>query len=151
MPAPAAAPLSRLEALIEALLPYGNPVTSVVLSTPVERRKFSVADGGREDLAGHPDGAIGAPGREAYDLAALALVARGAVATPVSMSLTVRVLNPVRSASASCERRASERNCRTRSASVTVVASRIDVFFHRGGRGPAWGAGPWRLSRSRTA
>src|SRR6201993_3101294 len=34
--------LSDLEALIEALLPYGNPVTSLVLSSPVERRKFSV-------------------------------------------------------------------------------------------------------------
>jgi len=31
-----------LEALIEALLPYGNPVTSLVLSTPVERRKYAV-------------------------------------------------------------------------------------------------------------
>src|SRR5271154_2278701 len=34
--------MESLEALIEALLPYGNPVTSVVLSTPVERRKYSV-------------------------------------------------------------------------------------------------------------
>ena len=34
--------MESLESLIEALLPYGNPVTSVVLSTPVERRKFSV-------------------------------------------------------------------------------------------------------------
>jgi Lrp/AsnC family leucine-responsive transcriptional regulator len=34
--------LADLEALIEALLPYGNPVTSLVLSTPVERRKFAV-------------------------------------------------------------------------------------------------------------
>jgi Lrp/AsnC family leucine-responsive transcriptional regulator len=34
--------MESLEALIEALLPFGNPVTSVVLSTPVERRKFSV-------------------------------------------------------------------------------------------------------------
>jgi Lrp/AsnC family transcriptional regulator, leucine-responsive regulatory protein len=34
--------MSALEALIEALLPYGNPVTSVVLSTPVERRKYAV-------------------------------------------------------------------------------------------------------------
>jgi Lrp/AsnC family leucine-responsive transcriptional regulator len=34
--------LADLEALIEALLPYGNPVTSLVLSTPLERRKFSV-------------------------------------------------------------------------------------------------------------
>ena len=31
-----------LEALIEALLPYGTPVTSLVLSSPVERRKFAV-------------------------------------------------------------------------------------------------------------
>jgi Lrp/AsnC family leucine-responsive transcriptional regulator len=34
--------MEALEALIEALLPFGNPVTSVVLSTPVERRKFAV-------------------------------------------------------------------------------------------------------------
>lgn len=34
--------MADLEALIEALLPYGNPVTSLVLSTPVERRKFAV-------------------------------------------------------------------------------------------------------------
>lgn len=34
--------MSNLEALIEALLPYGNPVTSVVLSTPIERRKYAV-------------------------------------------------------------------------------------------------------------
>jgi Lrp/AsnC family leucine-responsive transcriptional regulator len=34
--------MEGLEALIEALLPYGNPVTSVVLSTPVERRKYAV-------------------------------------------------------------------------------------------------------------
>jgi Lrp/AsnC family leucine-responsive transcriptional regulator len=34
--------MESLEALIEALLPYGNPVTSVVLSTPVERRKFAI-------------------------------------------------------------------------------------------------------------
>jgi Lrp/AsnC family leucine-responsive transcriptional regulator len=31
-----------LEGLIEALLPYGNPVTSLVLSTPVERRRYAV-------------------------------------------------------------------------------------------------------------
>ena len=36
------ASMESLEALIEALLPYGNPVTSVVLSTPVERRKYAV-------------------------------------------------------------------------------------------------------------
>jgi Lrp/AsnC family leucine-responsive transcriptional regulator len=34
--------MSNLEALIEALLPYGNPVTSVVLSTPIERRKYAI-------------------------------------------------------------------------------------------------------------
>lgn len=34
--------LADLEALIEALLPYGNPVTSLVLSSPVERRKYAV-------------------------------------------------------------------------------------------------------------
>jgi Lrp/AsnC family leucine-responsive transcriptional regulator len=31
-----------LEALIEALLPFGTPVTSLVLSTPVERRRYAV-------------------------------------------------------------------------------------------------------------
>ena len=31
-----------LVANLEALLPYGNPVTSVALSTPVERRKYAV-------------------------------------------------------------------------------------------------------------
>jgi len=36
------ADMAHLEALIEALLPYGNPVTSLVLSTPVERRKYAV-------------------------------------------------------------------------------------------------------------
>jgi Lrp/AsnC family leucine-responsive transcriptional regulator len=34
--------MEGLEALIEALLPYGNPVTSLVLSTPIERRKYAV-------------------------------------------------------------------------------------------------------------
>jgi Lrp/AsnC family leucine-responsive transcriptional regulator len=34
--------MADLEALIEALLPYGNPVTSLVLSSPVERRKYDV-------------------------------------------------------------------------------------------------------------
>lgn len=34
--------MTDLEALIEALLPYGNPVTSLVLSSPVEHRKFAV-------------------------------------------------------------------------------------------------------------
>jgi Lrp/AsnC family leucine-responsive transcriptional regulator len=31
-----------LEALIEALLPYGTPVTSLVLSSPVERRRYNI-------------------------------------------------------------------------------------------------------------
>jgi len=34
--------MADLEALIEALLPYGTLITSLVLSTPVERRKFAV-------------------------------------------------------------------------------------------------------------
>src|SRR5579863_877196 len=34
--------LADLEALIEALLTYGNPVTSLVLSSPVEHRQFAV-------------------------------------------------------------------------------------------------------------
>ncbi|HEV2214228.1 MAG TPA: Lrp/AsnC family transcriptional regulator [Terracidiphilus sp.] len=34
--------MTDLEALIEALLPYGNPVTSLVLSSPVEHRNFAV-------------------------------------------------------------------------------------------------------------
>ena len=34
--------MSNLEALIEALLPFGNPVTSLVLSSPVERRKYAI-------------------------------------------------------------------------------------------------------------
>ena len=34
--------MADLEALIDALLPYGNPVTSLVLSSPVERRRFAV-------------------------------------------------------------------------------------------------------------
>ena len=33
--------MSDLEALIEALLPYGNPVTSLVLSSPVESRRYA--------------------------------------------------------------------------------------------------------------
>jgi Lrp/AsnC family leucine-responsive transcriptional regulator len=33
--------MADLEALIEALLPYGNPVTSLVLSSPVERSKYA--------------------------------------------------------------------------------------------------------------
>lgn len=34
--------LADLEALIEALLPYGNPITSLVLSSPVEHRKYNI-------------------------------------------------------------------------------------------------------------
>jgi len=34
--------LADLEALIEALLSYGNPVTSLVLSSPVEHRRYAV-------------------------------------------------------------------------------------------------------------
>ncbi|HEY3706749.1 MAG TPA: Lrp/AsnC family transcriptional regulator [Terracidiphilus sp.] len=34
--------MSDLEALIEALLPYGTPITSLVLSSPVERNKYAV-------------------------------------------------------------------------------------------------------------
>jgi Lrp/AsnC family transcriptional regulator, leucine-responsive regulatory protein len=34
--------MADLEALIEALLPYGTPVTSLVLSSPVERRRLNV-------------------------------------------------------------------------------------------------------------
>jgi len=34
--------MADLEALIEALLPYGTPVTSLVLSSPVEHRRFAV-------------------------------------------------------------------------------------------------------------
>ena len=34
--------MTDLEALIEALLPYGTPITSLVLSSPVERRRFNV-------------------------------------------------------------------------------------------------------------
>jgi Lrp/AsnC family leucine-responsive transcriptional regulator len=34
--------MANLEALIEALLPYGTLITSLVLSTPVERRKFAI-------------------------------------------------------------------------------------------------------------
>jgi Lrp/AsnC family leucine-responsive transcriptional regulator len=34
--------MANLEALIEALLPYGNPVTSLVLSSPVEKRSYDV-------------------------------------------------------------------------------------------------------------
>lgn len=32
--------LAHLEALIEALLPFGSPVTSLVLSTPIERHTY---------------------------------------------------------------------------------------------------------------
>lgn len=34
--------MADLEALIEALLPYGNPITSLVLSSPVEHRRYAV-------------------------------------------------------------------------------------------------------------
>jgi Lrp/AsnC family transcriptional regulator, leucine-responsive regulatory protein len=34
--------MSDLEALIEALLPYGTPITSLVLSSPVERKTYAV-------------------------------------------------------------------------------------------------------------
>jgi Lrp/AsnC family transcriptional regulator, leucine-responsive regulatory protein len=34
--------MGDLEALIEALLPYGNPITSLVLSSPIEGRKYAV-------------------------------------------------------------------------------------------------------------
>jgi Lrp/AsnC family leucine-responsive transcriptional regulator len=34
--------MADLEALIEALLPFGNPVTSLVFSSPVERRSYAV-------------------------------------------------------------------------------------------------------------
>jgi Lrp/AsnC family transcriptional regulator, leucine-responsive regulatory protein len=43
--------MGALEALIEALLPYGNPVTSLVLSTPVERRRYEVT--GRPAAVAH--------------------------------------------------------------------------------------------------
>lgn len=33
--------LAHLEALIEALLPYGAPVTSLVLSTPIQRYRYA--------------------------------------------------------------------------------------------------------------
>lgn len=33
--------MAHLEALIEALLPYGTPTTSLVLSSPVERRPYA--------------------------------------------------------------------------------------------------------------
>jgi Lrp/AsnC family leucine-responsive transcriptional regulator len=34
------ATMAEMEALIESLLPYGSPTTSMVLSTPLERRRF---------------------------------------------------------------------------------------------------------------
>lgn len=34
--------MADLEALIEALLPFGNPVTSLVFSSPVNRRRYAV-------------------------------------------------------------------------------------------------------------
>jgi len=42
--------MAGLEALIEALLPYGNPVTSLVMSTPVERRKYALRPEDRSKL-----------------------------------------------------------------------------------------------------
>lgn len=36
------ASMADLEALIEALLPFGNPITSLVFSSPVERRTYAV-------------------------------------------------------------------------------------------------------------
>ncbi|HTB96272.1 MAG TPA: Lrp/AsnC family transcriptional regulator [Terracidiphilus sp.] len=35
--------MADLEALIEALLPFGNPVTSLVYSSPVEHRKYAIS------------------------------------------------------------------------------------------------------------
>jgi len=35
--------MAHLEALIEALLPYGAPVTSLVLSTPIERHAYQAS------------------------------------------------------------------------------------------------------------
>jgi Lrp/AsnC family leucine-responsive transcriptional regulator len=35
--------IADLEALVEALLPYGSPTTSLVFSTPVERKKWEVS------------------------------------------------------------------------------------------------------------
>jgi Lrp/AsnC family leucine-responsive transcriptional regulator len=35
--------IADLEALVEALLPYGSPTTSLVFSSPVVRRKYGVA------------------------------------------------------------------------------------------------------------
>jgi Lrp/AsnC family leucine-responsive transcriptional regulator len=34
--------MADLEALIEALLPFGTPITSLVLSSPVERKRYAV-------------------------------------------------------------------------------------------------------------
>lgn len=34
--------MNDLEALIEALLPYGTPITSLVLSSPVENRRYAI-------------------------------------------------------------------------------------------------------------
>ena len=49
------ASMGDLEALIEALLAYGNPVTSLVLSTPVERRRYDVT-GKPSTIAKRPAG-----------------------------------------------------------------------------------------------
>ena len=37
--------VAELEALIESLLPYGNPTTSMVLSTPLERKPLTEISG----------------------------------------------------------------------------------------------------------
>lgn len=55
--------MESLEALIEALLPYGNPVTSVVLSTPVERRKYSVTLESKAKIPAFAKKRIALPGR----------------------------------------------------------------------------------------
>ena len=45
--------LAHLEAVIEALLPYGAPVTSLVLSTPIERHSYN-ATGKLASIASKP-------------------------------------------------------------------------------------------------
>jgi Lrp/AsnC family leucine-responsive transcriptional regulator len=40
--------VSQLEELIEKLLPYGSPTTSMVLSTPLERKQISFLAGGQK-------------------------------------------------------------------------------------------------------
>jgi Lrp/AsnC family leucine-responsive transcriptional regulator len=34
--------MADLEALIESLLPYGTPITSLVLSSPIEHRRYDI-------------------------------------------------------------------------------------------------------------